>query len=66
MTLARAATNTFAGIRPGDVFPFVVAQVLGAIVAILLFRWLVPGDLAVHEVPEDPLSIDPKETKCVP
>jgi glycerol uptake facilitator-like aquaporin len=42
VTLARAATNTFAGIRPVDVPPFVVAQSLGAAAATLLFRWLVP------------------------
>jgi glycerol uptake facilitator-like aquaporin len=42
VTLARAATNTFAGIRPADVPAFLVAQLLGAGVATLLFRWLVP------------------------
>lgn len=29
MTIARAASNTFAGIRPDDVAAFVVAQLLG-------------------------------------
>lgn len=43
VTLARAATNTFAGIRPADVPAFLVAQLLGASVATLLFRWLVPA-----------------------
>jgi glycerol uptake facilitator-like aquaporin len=42
VTLARAATNTFAGIRPLDVPAFVVAQLLGALVATALFRWLIP------------------------
>jgi glycerol uptake facilitator-like aquaporin len=42
VTLARAATNTFAGIRPADVPAFLVAQILGAGVATALFRWLVP------------------------
>jgi glycerol uptake facilitator-like aquaporin len=42
VTLARAATDTFAGIRPADVAPFVVAQLLGAAAATLVFRWLVP------------------------
>lgn len=42
VTLARAATNTFAGIRPEDAPGFVVAQLIGAIAATLLFRWLVP------------------------
>jgi glycerol uptake facilitator-like aquaporin len=42
VTLARAASNTFAGIRPDDVAAFVVAQLLGAAAATLLFRWLLP------------------------
>jgi glycerol uptake facilitator-like aquaporin len=40
VTLARAATNTFAGIRPTDAPAFIVAQLLGAATAVLLFRWL--------------------------
>lgn len=40
VTLARAATNTFSGIRPLDVPLFVGAQVIGAEVAVILFRWL--------------------------
>lgn len=63
VTIARAATNTFAGIRPKDVPPFILAQVLGALAATLLFRWLVPGEMAVHEVPEDPPSLESKESK---
>jgi glycerol uptake facilitator-like aquaporin len=43
VTLARAASNTFAGIRPTDVPAFVAAQLLGAAAATGLFRWLVPG-----------------------
>jgi glycerol uptake facilitator-like aquaporin len=42
VTLARAFTDTFAGIRPSDTPGFVVAQLLGAFAATLLFRWLVP------------------------
>jgi glycerol uptake facilitator-like aquaporin len=40
VTLARAASNTFAGIRPDDVMAFIVMQFLGALCAIALFRWL--------------------------
>ena len=43
VTLARAASNTFAGIRPIDAPGFVIAQLLGAAVATLLFRWLIPN-----------------------
>ena len=42
VTLARALTDTFAGIRPVDVPGFIVAQLAGAAAATLLFRWLVP------------------------
>jgi glycerol uptake facilitator-like aquaporin len=43
VTVARAFTNTFAGIRPIDVPAFVVAQIIGGTLATLLFRWLVPA-----------------------
>jgi glycerol uptake facilitator-like aquaporin len=43
VTLARAASDTFAGIRPADAPGFIVAQVAGAAAATALFRWLVPA-----------------------
>lgn len=43
VTLARAASDTFAGIRPVDAPGFIVAQLLGAGAATWLFRWLVPA-----------------------
>ncbi|HEX7670929.1 MAG TPA: MIP/aquaporin family protein [Polyangiaceae bacterium] len=43
VTLARAASDTFAGIRPVDVPGFIVAQLLGAAASTALFRWLVPA-----------------------
>ena len=43
VTLARALTDTFAGIRPVDVPGFIVGQLAGATAATLLFRWLVPA-----------------------
>ena len=42
VTLARAASDTFAGIRPADAPGFIAAQALGAGSATLLFRWLMP------------------------
>jgi glycerol uptake facilitator-like aquaporin len=42
VTIARSLTDTFAGIRPSDVVPFVFAQFGGALLAIGLFRWLQP------------------------
>jgi glycerol uptake facilitator-like aquaporin len=43
VTLARAASNTFAGIRPIDAPGFIVAQLGGAAAATLVSRWLVPS-----------------------
>jgi len=43
VTLARAFTDTFAGIRLVDVPGFVLAQATGAASATMLFRWLVPA-----------------------
>ena len=43
VTLARAASDTFAGIRPADAPAFIIAQLLGAFAATLLFRWLAPA-----------------------
>jgi len=40
VTLARAASDTFAGIRPDDAPGFIVAQALGAIAALGAYRWL--------------------------
>ena len=43
VTMARALTDTFSGIRPMDVPGFVLAQLAGALAATFLFRWLVPN-----------------------
>jgi len=40
VTLARALTNTFAGIAPAHVAGFMVAQAAGAIVAVFVMRVL--------------------------
>jgi glycerol uptake facilitator-like aquaporin len=40
VTLARAFTNTFSGIRPIDAPGFVLMQLIGAAAATVLFRWL--------------------------
>jgi len=43
VTLARAATDTFAGIRPSDVPGFILSHIAGATAATGLFRWLAPA-----------------------
>jgi glycerol uptake facilitator-like aquaporin len=42
VTVARALTDTFAGIRPVDAPGFIVAQLVGAACAAALMRWLQP------------------------
>ena len=44
VTLARAASDTFAGIRPADVPGFIAAQLAGAATATVLFQWLMPPE----------------------
>ncbi len=46
VTLARAASDTFAGIRPTDVPGFIVAQLLGSATATATFAWLLPRSAA--------------------
>lgn len=62
VTLARSASDTFAGIRFTDAPVFILAQLLGATAATALFKWLVP-DLSKAAlnivVPHD--SVDNKQ-----
>jgi glycerol uptake facilitator-like aquaporin len=43
VTIARAVSDTFAGIRPTDVPLFITAQMCGAIAATILIPWLIPS-----------------------
>ena len=40
VTFGRMFSDTFAGIRPADALPFILAQLAGAGVSVLIFRWL--------------------------
>ncbi|NVB84075.1 MAG: aquaporin family protein [Kofleriaceae bacterium] len=42
VTIGRAFSDTYAGIRPADIGGFVAAQAAGAALGALLFTWLVP------------------------
>jgi glycerol uptake facilitator-like aquaporin len=46
VTVARAFSDTFAGIRSQDVLPFIVAQLVGAAVAFYVCRWLMAEPVA--------------------
>jgi len=47
VTLARAASDTFAGIRPMDAPAFIAAQLVGAVTATLVFGWLLRDKAAL-------------------
>lgn len=46
VTIARALTDTFAGIAPNHVLPFIVAQLTGALAGMVVMRWLLTGQTA--------------------
>jgi glycerol uptake facilitator-like aquaporin len=48
VTVARAFSDTYAGIRLADVAGFIGAQAIGAALGAVLFVWLVPLDSAVR------------------
>jgi len=58
VTLARAASDTFAGIRPADAPGFIVAQLAGGAAATAVFRWLVPALPKVADRVVDRLGSD--------
>jgi glycerol uptake facilitator-like aquaporin len=51
VTIARAFTDTFAGINPVHAPGFIVAELLGAVAASFLFGWLLPGETVREEGP---------------
>lgn len=49
VTIARAFTDTFSGIRPLDAPAFMAVQVAGALAALFVFRWLWASPAAVPQ-----------------
>jgi glycerol uptake facilitator-like aquaporin len=47
VTIARALSDTYAGIAPGGVLAFIAAQIVGALLAIALARWLLDAPASV-------------------
>ena len=48
VTVARALTDTFAGIAPNHVIPFVLAQMAGALAGMVVTRWLLQESSLFH------------------
>jgi glycerol uptake facilitator-like aquaporin len=63
ITIARSLTDTFSGIRPVDVPGFVVAQIVGALVALLLARFLFAKSEVTSQEHESPA---PQEIAGIP
>lgn len=53
VALARSLTDTFAGIRPMDLPGFMLAQIVGGLVAMLLARWLFRQRESVNHLNEN-------------
>ncbi|TIW02892.1 MAG: aquaporin family protein, partial [Mesorhizobium sp.] len=49
VALARSLTNTFSGIRPLDLPGFIVAELIGALVALALMGWLLRPEIEQSE-----------------
>jgi glycerol uptake facilitator-like aquaporin len=48
VTLARSLSDTFVGIRPADVPGFLLGEIAGAIVAVVLIRWLLSEKISAE------------------
>jgi glycerol uptake facilitator-like aquaporin len=58
VTIGRAFTNTFAGISPGSLIGFIVAQLIGAVIGLVVITILYPTSMTVTA---DNAAIDPAE-----
>ncbi len=56
VTIARALTDTFAGIQPSSVLPFVLAQLVGAAVAVAAVGYLHPRPAQARTIIPAPLD----------
>jgi glycerol uptake facilitator-like aquaporin len=53
VAIARSLTNTFSGIRPADLPGFILAELAGAIVALLVMSWLLRTSRVAEPVPQE-------------
>ena len=51
VAVARALTNTFSGIRPVDLPGFIIAELLGALIALALMGWLLKPETVQQSHP---------------
>jgi glycerol uptake facilitator-like aquaporin len=53
VAVARSLTDTFTGIRPADLAGFIAAELLGAMVALILMGWLLRQQTVQHSEPAE-------------
>lgn len=63
VTIGRTLTDTFAGIAPSSVPAFVIAQIVGALIAVALARFLFPNIPAADLVVPHDNAPPPEETR---
>ncbi|ANP85995.1 aquaporin [Rhizobium leguminosarum] len=56
VAIARALSNTFAGIRPTDVPAFIVAEVVGALLATAVAGWLLMQETSASPIHTNPIK----------
>jgi glycerol uptake facilitator-like aquaporin len=53
VAIARSLTNTFSGIRPADLPGFIVAELAGAVVGLLVMSWLLHTSKVIEPIPQE-------------
>jgi glycerol uptake facilitator-like aquaporin len=53
VAIARSLTNTFSGIRPADLPGFILAELAGAVVGLLVMSWLLHTSKAIDPIPQE-------------
>jgi glycerol uptake facilitator-like aquaporin len=53
VAIARSLTNTFSGIRPVDLPGFILAELAGAVIALLVMSWLLRTSRIAEPIPQE-------------
>jgi glycerol uptake facilitator-like aquaporin len=53
VAIARSLTNTFSGIRPADLPGFILAELTGAVIALLVMSWLLRTSRIADPIPQE-------------
>jgi glycerol uptake facilitator-like aquaporin len=53
VAIARSLTNTFSGIRPADLPGFIVSELAGALVGLIVMSWLLRASRVADPVPQE-------------